>query len=407
MLLSLAIIFLAGFSAAAIAERIGLPRIIGMIAVGIVISPYVLDLLDPTILGISSELRQIALIIILIRAGLSLDLSDLKKVGRPAAMMSFLPAAFEISAYIIFAPMFLEVSRIEAAVMGAVLSAVSPAVVVPRMVKLIDGKYGTEKGIPQMILAGASCDDVFVIVLFSSFVTMAQGGIAKPSDLVDIPVSIVLGTILGAAAGLALHLIFATSFRRGKKIRSTVKVIIILGTAFLLISAEKAVKPYAALSGLLAVMTMACVLKRRSAVEVTAHLSGKFSQLWIGAEVMLFVLVGAAVDIRSIVSASAYVLLMIFVALIFRSVGVFICMLGTDLNAGERLFCIIAYLPKATVQAAIGSVPLSMGLPCGKIVLSAAVLGIVITAPLGAIGIDRSFGRLLSKETEKDTPSGQ
>ena len=397
MLLSLAIIFLAGFSAAAIAERIGLPRIIGMIAVGIVISPYVLDLLDPTILGISSELRQIALIIILIRAGLSLDLSDLKKVGRPAAMMSFLPAAFGMTVS----------SCGSTAVMGAVLSAVSPAVVVPRMVKLIDGKYGTEKGIPQMILAGASCDDVFVIVLFSSFVTMAQGGIAKPSDLVDIPVSIVLGTILGAAAGLALHLIFATSFRRGKKIRSTVKVIIILGTAFLLISAEKAVKPYAALSGLLAVMTMACVLKRRSAVEVTAHLSGKFSQLWIGAEVMLFVLVGAAVDIRSIVSASAYVLLMIFVALIFRSVGVFICMLGTDLNAGERLFCIIAYLPKATVQAAIGSVPLSMGLPCGKIVLSAAVLGIVITAPLGAIGIDRSFGRLLSKETEKDTPSGQ
>lgn len=398
MLLSLAIIFLAGLFAAAVFERIGLPRIIGMLGVGIVVSPYVLGLLDDSILGISSELRQIALIIILIKAGLSLDLSDLKKVGRPAVMMSFVPACCEIVGYVAFASLLLGVNRIEAAVMGAVLSAVSPAVVVPRMVRLIEDKYGTDKSIPQMILAGASCDDIFVIILFSTFVTMAQGGTVHAADFLNIPISIVLGVIMGALVGMAVYFLFESSYKHNRKIRSSTKVIIMLGTAFLLMSIETLAKPYVAVSGLLAVVAMACVIKLKSEKRVTARLSEKFGKLWIAAEVVLFVLVGAAVDVRYTLTAGISAVLMIFAALAFKAVGVFICMLGTKLSAKERLFCVIAYLPKATVQAAIGSVPLSLGLPCGKIVLSVAVLAILITAPLGSIGIDRSYKHLLSAE---------
>ena len=398
MFLSLALIFLLGLSAASIFEKIGLPRIIGMLVVGIIISPYVLGLLDSSILGISPELRQTALIIILIKAGLSLDLSDLRKAGRPAVMMSFVPACFEIAGYTVFAPLLLGTNRIDSAVMGAVLSAVSPAVVVPRMVKLIEEKRGTEKCIPQMILAGASCDDIFVIVLFSTFVTMAQGGSAKVSDFLNIPVSIVLGILLGTLAGICVHFLFERAYRRNHTISSTTKVIVILGTAFLLMAVETLVKSYAAVSGLLAIVAMACIIRLRSDKNVSSRLSEKFGKLWIGAEVILFVLVGAAVDVRYTLAAGLSALLMIFIALAFRAVGVFICLLGTKLTAKERLFCIIAYLPKATVQAAIGSVPLSLGLPCGKIVLSVAVLAILITAPLGAIGIDRTYSRLLEKK---------
>ena len=395
MLLSLAIIFLVGLSAAAIFKRIGLPRIIGMLGVGISVSPYVLDLLDPSILGISSELRQIALIIILIKAGLSLNLSDLKKVGRPAVLMSFVPACFEIVGYVLIAPLLLGVNRNEAAVMGAVLSAVSPAVVVPRMVKLMEEKVGTEKSIPQMILAGASCDDIFVIVLFSTFVTMAQGGSARVADFLNIPISILLGILLGAAVGFLLYLLFEKSYQHKHRIRSSTKVMILLGTAFLLMSVESIAKTYVAVSGLLAVVAMACVIKLKADKSVSVRLSEKFGKLWSGAEVMLFVLVGAAVDVRYTLTAGASALAMIFIALTFRAAGVCLCLTGTELNARERAFCVIAYLPKATVQAAIGSVPLSLGLPCGKIVLSVAVLAILITAPLGAIGIDCSYTKLL------------
>ena len=398
MLFSLALIFLVGLSAAAIFSALKLPRIVGMLGVGIVIGPYVLDWLDPSILGISSELRQIALIIILIKAGITLNLSDLKKVGRPAVLMSFLPACFEMLGYFLIAPHILGVSRVEAAVMGAVLSAVSPAVVVPRMVNLIETKYGTEKSIPQMILAGASCDDIFVIVLFSTFVAMAQGGSANVADFVNIPVSIILGVLLGIAAGFALYFLFKI-FREKRNIRASIKVIIILGVSFLLMSVETALKGYVALSGLLAVVSMACVIKLKCPAEVSKKLSDKFGKLWLAAEVLLFVLVGAAVDIRYTMTSGAGAMIgMIFIALAIRAVGVILCMLGTKLNFKERLFCVIAYLPKATVQAAIGSVPLSLGLPCGKIVLSVAVLAIVITAPLGAFGIDLSYKRLLQKE---------
>lgn len=398
MLTSLSLIFLAGLFMAAICQKLKLPRIIGMLVTGILLGPYVLNLLDPSILGISSELRQMALIIILIKAGLSLDLADLKKVGRPAVLLSFVPASFEILGYVLFAPVLLAVTRTEAAVMGAVLAAVSPAVVVPRMLHLMEEKYGTREGIPQMIMAGASCDDIFVIVLFSTFAGMAQGGKAEVAELLNIPISILLGVAVGAVFGYALSKLFETAYAHKHLIRNSLKVIVVLGAAFLLIAIETWLKSYVAVSGLLAVVSMACVLKRKSADLVSKRLSDKFGKLWLAAEVILFVLVGAAVDIRYMLGAGAAAVGMILIALLLRAAGVMICLIKTPLKRKERLFCIIAYLPKATVQAAIGSVPLAMGLSCGKIVLSVAVLAIMITAPLGAFGIDISYQKLLEKD---------
>lgn len=398
MLTSLAYIFLVGLSMAAICQKLKLPRIIGMLITGIVLGPYVLDLLDSNILMISSELRQMALIIILIKAGLSLNISDLKKVGRPAIMMSCVPASCEILGYFLFAPYLLGVTHIEAAVMGAVLGAVSPAVVVPKMVGLMDGRYGTQKSIPQLILAGASCDDIFVIVLFTTFVSMAQGGQVHVLDFVNIPVSIVLGIALGAIVGYLLSLFFETAYAHKNCVRNSTKVIIVLGVSFLLMAIETWLENIVSVSGLLAVVSMACVLKVKSVAFVSKRLSEKFGKLWIAAEVILFVLVGAAVDIRYTLGAGLAAVLMIFISLAFRAFGVLLCMVKTNLNWKERLFCVIAYMPKATVQAAIGSVPLAMGLSCGQIVLSVAVLAILITAPLGAIGMDLTYSRLLEKE---------
>ena len=407
MLTSLAFIFLVGLSMAAICQKLKLPRIIGMLITGIVLGPYVLDLLDPSILSISADLRQMALIIILLKAGLSLNLSDLKKVGRPAIMMSCVPASFEILAFFIFAPYLLDVTRIEAAVMGAVLGAVSPAVVVPRMVQLMESRYGTEKSIPQMIMAGASCDDIFVIVLFTTFVSMAQGGSVKIMDFVNIPVSILLGIALGAIVGYILALFFETAYAHKHCVRNSMKVIIVLGVSFLLMAIETWAKDFVSISGLLAVVSMACVVKLKSVTFVSQRLSEKFGKLWIAAEVILFVLVGAAVDIRYTLEAGLAAVAMIFLALVFRGIGVTICMIKTELNWKERMFCVIAYLPKATVQAAIGSVPLAMGLSCGPIVLSVAVLAILITAPLGAIGMDLTYKRLLKKEKIKKQTLGE
>jgi len=398
MLESLALILLVGLAMGTICEKIKLPRIIGMLITGIVLGPYVLDLFDPSILSISAELRKIALIIILLKAGLSLNLSDLKKVGRPAVMMSFVPASFEIIGYIIFAPIILGINRVEAAVMGAVLGAVSPAVVVPRMVQLMEEKCGTDKSIPQMILAGASCDDIFVIVLFTTFLGMAQGEKASVMEFVNIPVSIVLGVIAGAAAGFILYFIFETAYKHKRYIRNSTKLIIILGVSFLLVTVEGRLEGKVALSGLLAVVSMACVLKIKCTGSVSQRLSAKFGKLWIAAEVILFVLVGAAVDIRYTLEAGGAAVLMIFAALIFRAAGVMLCTVKTGFTWKERLFCVIAYLPKATVQAAIGSVPLAAGLECGKIILSVAVMAIIITAPLGAFGMDISYKKLLKKE---------
>ena len=398
MLTSFALIFLVGLSMAAICHKCKLPRIIGMLLTGIVLGPYVLDWLDPSILSVSADLRKMALIIILLKAGLSLNIADLKKVGRPAILISCLPASFEILGYFLFAPYLLGITRIEAAVMGAVLGAVSPAIVVPRMVQLMEQKYGTEKSIPQLILAGASCDDIFVIVLFTTFANMAQGGQANVMDFVNIPVSIVLGILLGALAGLVLVWFFETAYAHKNCVRNSTKVVIVLGVSFLLIAIEEWCENIVSVSGLLAVVSMACVLKLKSTEFVSKRLSEKFGKLWIAAEVILFVLVGAAVDIRYTLSAGGAAVGMIFIALAFRSVGVLFCLTGTKLSGKERLFCVLAYLPKATVQAAIGSVPMAMGLSCGKIVLSVAVLAILITAPLGALCMDASYRKLLTKE---------
>lgn len=398
MLTSLSFIFLVGLAMGAICQKLKLPRIIGMLATGIVLGPYVLDLLDPSILSISADLRKMALIIILLKAGLSLNLDDLKKVGRPAIMMSFVPASFEIIGYLLFAPSILGITRVEAAVMGSVLAAVSPAVVVPRMVQLMETKYGTEKAIPQMIMAGASCDDIFVIVLFTTFLSMAQGGSADIKTFANIPISIILGIILGAIVGYLLYLFFETAYAKKHYVRNSMKVIIVLGFSFLLIAIEGWLEGKIAVSGLLAVVSMACVLKMKCTAFVSKRLSEKFGKLWLAAEVILFVLVGAAVDIRYTLEAGIAAVAMIFVALIFRSFGVLLCTVKTNLSAKERAFCVIAYLPKATVQAAIGSVPFAAGLPCGKIVLSVAVMAIIITAPLGAFGMDLTYKRFLTRE---------
>ena len=389
MLLSLALLFLVGILFKELALKIKLPGLVGMLVAGILLGPYVLGLLDHKILDISSELRKIALVIILLKAGLSLDLKDLKKVGRPAILLSFLPASFEILGYVVLAPLLLGVSYAEAALMGAVLSAVSPAVVVPRMIKLMEEEKGTKKGIPQMILAGASCDDIFVIVLFSSFLNMNKGGEISLSTFFNIPLSIVLGIALGIFMGILLMGIF-------KKMRfdNSIKVIAILGLSFLLVSIETLLEDHIAISGLLAVIAMASLIRYRD-INTSKELSLSFGRLWSGAEILLFTLVGAAVDIRYMTKAGVMAILLILLALIFRTIGVLLALLKTDLNKKECLFEAIAYLPKATVQAAIGSIPLSSGLNSGAIILSVAVLGIIITAPLGAFAIDNSYKKLL------------
>ncbi len=396
MIASLALIFLVGLAAAALCQRLRLPRIIGMLFTGTVLGPYALNLLDASILSVSSDLRQMALVIILLKAGLSLNLSDLRRVGRPAILMSCIPASFEILAFVLFAPGLLHLSRAEAAVMGAVLGAVSPAVVIPRMVQLMDDGCGTQKRIPQLILAGASCDDVFVIVLFSTFLGMAQGGEATLMSLSGIPVSIVLGVAVGALVGYALARFFETAYAHRLSVRNSTKVVVVLGMAFLLTSIESVLPlPF---SGLLAVMSMACALNMACSPCVAKRLGEKFGKLWIAAEVILFVLVGAAVDIRYTLNAGRMAVAMIALALVFRAIGVWLCLLGTELNRKERLFCVIAYCPKATVQAAIGGVPLAMGLACGPLVLSVAVLAILITAPLGALGMDLTYPALLTHD---------
>ena len=397
MIQSLAFILLLGLIMAEISKRLKLPRIVGMLFTGIVLGPFVLNLLDPKILSISAELRQIALLIILIKAGLSLDLKDLKKASRPALLLSFLPASFEILGYALLAPILLKISTIDALLMGAVLSAVSPAVVVPRMSMLIDEGYGTDKAIPQMIMAGASMDDIFVIVLFTSFLGMAMGQGVDLSQFAKIPISIVLGIAIGAVFGLIASFVFEKSFSKKHLIRNSMKVIIILALSFLLVAIEGLLKEKLAISSLIAVVTMAMTIRIKSVESVSARLSAKFAKLWIAAEVMLFVLVGAEVDIRYTLDAGLMAVVMIFLALAFRTIGVLIALAGTGLNKKEKLFTVFSYLPKATVQAAIGSVPLAMGLESGKIILSVAALAILITAPLGATAMDMTYKKFLEK----------
>ncbi|MDU5372060.1 MAG: cation:proton antiporter [Negativicoccus succinicivorans] len=399
MLTSLSLVFLLGLAMGAICQQLKLPKIIGMLITGMVLGPFVFDFLDPALLSISADLKKMAFIIILLRAGLSLDLADLKKVGRPAVLLSFIPATFEIIGYILLAPAMFGITRMDAAVMGAVLGAASPAVVMPQMVHFMENKYGTKKAIPQMIMAGISCDGIFVIVLFTTFLGMAQGGSAGITDFFNVPISIILGAVLGALVGYLLCLFFETAYAHKYYVRNSVKVIIVLGFSFFLIAIETWLEGIVAVSGLLAGVSMACVLKMKSTVFVSKRLSEKFGKLWLAAEVMLFVLVGAAVDIRYTLEAGIMAVLMILTALLFRSCGVLLCMTKTMLTWKERLFCVIAYLPKATVQAAVGSVPLAAGLECGNIVLSVAVMAIVMTAPLGAWGMDSTYKKLLDRDS--------
>lgn len=395
MLTSIAIMFLLSIVIGGIFKKIHLPALIGMIITGMILSPYALNLIDDSILSISSELRSAALVIILTRAGLSLDISDLKQVGRPAVLMCFVPAVFEMIGFIVLAPPLLGVSRLDAAIMGAVIAAVSPAVIVPGMLKIISGGYGEKHKIGELILAGASVDDIFVVVVFSVLTTLAKTGNFSALSFLQIPVSVVLGILLGVAAGAVLVFIF-----KKIHIRDSVKLIIILSISFLFLEAEDRLEGIVPISGLLAVMSAAVFINRKYP-ELSKRLSSKYNKLWVAAEIVLFVLVGATVNLKYAAAAGIGAVVLILGALVFRTIGVQACLVKTPLTKKERIFCSIAYTPKATVQAAIGSVPLAMGLACGEQTLAVAVLAILITAPLGSFCIDLTYKKLLDKECKK------
>ena len=389
MLFSLALIFLCGMALGALMETLRLPRLLGMLLTGMLLGPYALNLLSSDLLGISAQLRQIALIIILARAGLNLDLADLRRAGRPAVLLCFVPAVCEIAGMMLLAPRLLGLSVLEAAILGTVVAAVSPAVIVPKMLRLMDEGYGTDKAIPQMLLAGASVDDVVVIVLFTALTGFAQGSGASAVQLLRIPISILTGILGGAACGLLLAWLFAHVH-----LRDSAKVLILLSAAFLCVTLDSALTGIFGFSGLLAVMSAGIALQQKRPF-VAKRLSAKFSKLWVGAELLLFVLVGASVNLPYAAKAGGAAVVLVLLVLLFRMVGVLLCMAGTRLSRGERVFCMLAYLPKATVQAAIGGLPLAMGLACGETVLTVAVVAILVTAPLGAFAIDRTYQRLL------------
>lgn len=390
MLLSISLILLVGMLAGWICSKLKLPSLLGMIFTGILLGPHMMNCIDSSILNISSELRKIALIIILIRAGLNLNINDLKKVGRSAILMCFVPAIFEILGMILIAPGLLNISILESAILGTVIAAVSPAVIVPKMIKLIDEGYGVEKGIPQLILAGASGDDVFVVVLFTAFTGLAQGDKISVMSFVNIPISIILGIVIGIIIGFVL-----VKFFEKVHIRDTVKVLIILSISFLLVTIEDGINFAITFSALIAIMFMGVAVQKYRNI-VAKRLALKFNKLWVGAEILLFVLVGATVDLNYVAVAGISAVILILGVLVFRMIGVFVCLLGTKLNWSEKIFCMLSYTPKATVQAAIGGVPLAMGLSCGNIVLAVAVLAILITAPLGAFFIDLTYKKLLA-----------
>lgn len=396
MLTSIALIILLGLFIGSIFTKLKLPSLVGMILTGIILGPHMLNLLDSSIIGISSELRQIALVIILTRAGLALDIKDLKKVGRPAILMCFIPATLEILGFIILGPKLLNLPILDSAILGTVIAAVSPAVIVPRMLKLMEEGYGTNKSIPQLILAGASVDDIFVIVLFTSFTSIATtGSNFSISSIIEIPISIIIGIILGILTGIVLVYLF-----KKIHIRDSIKILIILSVSFLFFTVEDLLKGFIPISGLLAVMSLgATILKIYS--KLARRISNKYSKLWVGAEVFLFVLVGASVDIKYAMNSGIITIILILGALVFRIFGVLLSLIKTEMNFKERLFSAIGYMPKATVQAAIGALPLSMGLASGEIILTVAVLSIIITAPLGATLIDNTYKKLLSISKNK------
>ena len=394
MLESLARIFLIGLLLGSLFARLRLPSLLGMLLTGVLLGPFVLNQIDSSILSISADLRQFALVVILCRAGLSLNLDDLKKVGRPVVLMCFVPACFEIAGMVLLAPTLLNISILDAAIMGSVVAAVSPAVVVPRMLKLMNEGYGTDEGIPALIMAGASVDDVFVIVLFTSFIFFSSGGNITLMHFAQIPLSIVLGIIGGGAIGLGF-----VQLTKRVPMRDSIKVVILLSISFLLVALETSLESIVPFSGLLAVMAAGVVVLRISPT-LANRLSAKFSKLWVAAEILLFVLVGATVDVRYVVSGGVNMIALLLFALLLRMLGVYLCLIRTQLTMKERLFCMVAYIPKATVQAAIGGIALSMGLPCGNVVLAVAVLSIFLTAPLGALGIDLLYKKTLRSSIE-------
>lgn len=389
MLTSIAVILLSGLLLGSIFSKLKLPNLLGMIIVGIILGPHALNLIDESILNISADLRQIALVIILTRAGLSLDVSDLKRVGRPAVLMCFVPACAEIAGTLLLAPLLLDVTTLDAAIMGSVIAAVSPAVVVPRMIRLIEEGYGKKHSIPQLILAGASVDDVFVIVVFTAFTSLASTGSVSAVSFLQIPVSILLGILSGVLVGNVLVLFF-----RKFHMRDSVKLLIILSFSFLLLEFQNRLEGIIPISGLLAIMSLGIVIKQKYDI-LAVRLSSKYNKLWVAAEIFLFVLVGATVDLKYAVSAGFAPVLVVLAALCFRMLGVAVSLVKTNLTKREKLFCMLAYTPKATVQAAIGAIPLTIGLPCGQIVLTVAVLSILITAPFGAICMDNLYQKLL------------
>ncbi len=391
MLTSISLIFISGLILGAVADKIKLPKLIGMIIAGIIFGPHILNYISPEIMNISAELRRFALVIILTRAGLSLDINDLKRVGRPAILMCFVPAAFEVVATTFIAPMLFNISYRDGALLGAVLGAVSPAVVVPRMIKIMEEKYGTDKSIPQLILTGASADDVFVIVIFTALMTINTGKNVSAMTFVQIPLSIILGIIVGIITGILINL-----FYKYTKLNTTIKLIIMLSVSFILLEIETRLENIVSISGLIAIMTMGITLFRLDK-NTAKELSAQYNSLWTAGEIILFVLVGAEIEIGYVLNAGAMAVLLIISALIFRMIGVLACLVKTKLNCKERLFCMLAYTPKATVQAAIGAIPLGAGLSCGKLILTAAVLAILITAPLGAVCIDNFYKKLLNK----------
>ena len=398
MILSVALILLAGLGAGWLCGKIRFPKLFGMILAGILLGPHVLNLIDVSILNVSAELRKIALIVILIRAGLKLSTDDLRRAGRPALLMCFLPATCEILGMVLLAPPLLGISRLDAAILGAVIAAVSPAVVVPRMIRLIDEGYGVEKSIPQMILAGASVDDVFVIVLFSTFTGLAKGQAVNAAALIGVPVSIVTGIAFGLLVGWGIE-----TFIKHTALRGTMKVILLLCASFLMVTAEDRLPSFIPFASLIAVMAMGLMVRRIDEGQAV-RLSARFDSLWVPSEIFLFVLVGASVEVQSALTAGPRACLLILLALVFRMAGVWLCLLKTGLDRRERLFCMMAYTPKATVQAAIGGLPLAMGLPCGGIVLTVSVIAILLTAPLGAFAIDGSYKRLLKKTENRTFP---
>jgi NhaP-type Na+/H+ or K+/H+ antiporter len=391
MIFSIGLILILGFIIGWLLSKIKIPGLVGMIIVGLLIGPYCLGLIDEKILSISTELRQVALVIILTRSGLNLDIDSLKKIGRPAILMSFIPATLEIIGTTLISQLLLEITIFESILLGTVLAAVSPAVVSPRMIKLIEERFGEKHQVPKLILAGSSVDDIYVIVLFYTFLGLVGNNAFDFVSITMIPVTIILGVLLGIIVGLILsYILKKTNFK------TAINILIIISSSFLMIGLENMLKDYISISSLLGIMVIGIILLFRNK-EQAKQLSDGYNNLWIFFEIILFVLVGATVDFSYAINNGLMAILILIIGLLFRTLGVLLCLIKTKLTFKERLFTILAYIPKATVQASIGGIALTLGLSCGSIILTVSVISILITAPIGAILIDNLSSKLLDR----------